>query len=93
MRADPSGKATLPGVPPGTYFLMLSGRYNNQPLFWELKLDLKAGANTVTLDQRNASLLIAGALNLHPASSRPQPAPAPAPQAKAAPRTAMQLSL
>jgi len=61
MRADPSGKATLPGVPPGTYFLMLSGRYNNQPLFWELKLDLKTGANTVTLDQHNASLLIADA--------------------------------
>ena len=53
-RADITGKAILPGVPPGTYYLMLATRYNNQPISWDMKLELKAGANSVTLDQRNA---------------------------------------
>ncbi len=30
VRADANGDGTLPGVPPGTYFLMVSTRYNNQ---------------------------------------------------------------
>jgi hypothetical protein len=54
-RGDITGKAILPGVPPGTYYLMFALRYNNQPILWDLKLDLKAGANSVTLDQRNAT--------------------------------------
>jgi hypothetical protein len=54
-RADITGKAILPGVPPGTYYLMLSTRYNNQPISWDMKVELKAGANSVTLDQRNAA--------------------------------------
>lgn len=54
-RGDFTGKAILPGVPPGTYYLTFALRYNNQPILWDLKLDLKAGANSVTLDQRNAT--------------------------------------
>jgi hypothetical protein len=54
VRGDVTGKATLPGVPPGTYYLMISIRHNNQPTLWDLKLDLKPGANTLTVDQRNA---------------------------------------
>ncbi len=53
VRADANGKATLPGVPPGTYYLMVSD--NNQLHYWDLKVELKAGANSVTLDQRNAA--------------------------------------
>jgi hypothetical protein len=56
-RADAKGKATLPGVAPGTYFLMITIRYNNQPCVWDLKVDLKPGANSLTLDQGNATLL------------------------------------
>jgi hypothetical protein len=33
-RADATGTATLPGVPPGTYYLMVSARFNNQPYTW-----------------------------------------------------------
>ena len=54
-RGDVAGKAVLPGVPPGTYYLMIITRYNNQPIFWDMKVDLKAGANSVTLDPRNAA--------------------------------------
>jgi hypothetical protein len=54
-RGDITGKAILPGVPPGTYYLTFALRYNNQPILWDLKLELKAGANSVTIDQRNAA--------------------------------------
>jgi hypothetical protein len=53
-RADATGKAILPGVPAGTYYVAISVRYNNQPIMWDMKVTLKAGANSVTLDPRNA---------------------------------------
>jgi hypothetical protein len=55
VRADANGSGTFPGVPPGTYYLMISSRYNNQNLVWGQPVQLKAGANSVTLDQRNAT--------------------------------------
>jgi len=63
MRADISGKATLPGVPPGTYYLSASGMYNKQSLYWEVRVDLKPGTNSVTLDLRNAIPLKVSAQN------------------------------
>jgi len=54
-RSDSNGSATLPGVPPGTYYFMISTRYNNQPLTWAQPIQLKSGANSVTLDQKNAT--------------------------------------
>ncbi len=56
-RADANGSATLPGVPPGTYYLMISTRYNNQPLVWGQAIQIKPGSNSITLDQRNATPL------------------------------------
>jgi hypothetical protein len=53
-RSDATGKAVLPGVPPGSYFVMFTVVYNSQPLFWNFKVDLKPGVNSVTLDTRNA---------------------------------------
>jgi hypothetical protein len=55
IRADANGNAIFPGVPAGTYYLMISARYNNQPIVWGQKVELKAGANSITLDQRNAT--------------------------------------
>lgn len=54
VRADANGAGTFPGVPPGTYYLMISARYNNQSLMWGEAVQLKAGANSLTLDQTNA---------------------------------------
>jgi hypothetical protein len=54
VRADANGAGTFPGVPPGTYYLMISARYNNQGLVWGQAVQLKAGANTLTLDPGNA---------------------------------------
>jgi hypothetical protein len=57
VRADANGSGTFPGVPPGTYYLMISTRYNNQPYVWGQAVQLKAGTNSVTLDLKNATPL------------------------------------
>lgn len=56
-RADATGAGTLPGLPPGTYYLMISAVFNRQPLIWGQAVELKPGPNSITLDQRNASPL------------------------------------
>ena len=55
VRADANGSGTLPGVPPGTYYLMISTRYNNQALVWDHPVELKPGANSMTLSPQNAT--------------------------------------
>lgn len=57
VRADANGSGTFPGVQPGTYYLMITSRYNNQNLVWGQPVQLKAGPNSLTLDQRNAATL------------------------------------
>jgi hypothetical protein len=57
IRADVTGKASLPGVLPGSYYLMVATQYNKQNLFWGFKVDLRAGASSVTLDERNAVVM------------------------------------
>ena len=57
VRADGNGSGAFPGVVPGTYYLMISGRYNNQALVWGQAVQLKPGANSISLDQRNATPL------------------------------------
>ena len=57
IRADAAGKGTLPGVPPGTYFLMVSAIYNKQPLVWGQPVQIRAGENSITLDEHNATPL------------------------------------
>jgi hypothetical protein len=54
-RIDSNGKATLPGVPPGTYFLQVSALYNNHAYNWGQAVQLNPGANSVTLDLTNAN--------------------------------------
>jgi hypothetical protein len=55
IKADATGRAQLAAVPAGTYYLFVLTRYNNQPILWNLRVDLGPGANSVTLDQRNAA--------------------------------------
>jgi hypothetical protein len=40
MRADADGNGMFPAVPPGTYYLMISARYNNQALAWDHPVEL-----------------------------------------------------
>jgi len=55
IRTDATGKATFQGVAPGTYYLMGSMFSGGQILLWDVKVDLRAGANTLVLNQRNAT--------------------------------------
>jgi hypothetical protein len=55
IRADASGKATLPAVAPGTYYLMGSTFSGGQILLWDVKVELRGGANAIALDQSNAT--------------------------------------
>jgi hypothetical protein len=55
VRADANGAGTFPAVPAGTYYLMISARYNNQALMWDHPVQLKAGQNSMTLSPQNAS--------------------------------------
>jgi hypothetical protein len=55
VRADANGSGTLPGVPAGTYYLMISGVYNKLPLAWGQAVQVRAGQNSITLDLRNAT--------------------------------------
>jgi hypothetical protein len=57
VKSDVSGAGTFPGVPPGTYYLMISTRVNNQPLVWSQAVQLKPGPNSLKLDQSNAAPL------------------------------------
>jgi hypothetical protein len=54
LKSDATGKASLPGVPAGTYYLTASAKIGALVMYWNLKIDLKAGANTVTLSTQNA---------------------------------------
>ena len=57
VRSDTNGRGTFPGVPPGTYYLMISTRLNNQTLLWLQAVPVNAGANSITLDARNATTM------------------------------------
>jgi hypothetical protein len=53
VRSDGNGSGTFPGVPPGTYYLMISAPVNNKPYTWGQAVQLRPGANSITLDLRN----------------------------------------
>jgi hypothetical protein len=55
VQADASGSGTFPAVPAGTYYLMISIRYNNQALTWDHAVQLKPGTNSLTLSADNAT--------------------------------------
>ena len=55
VKLDADGKATLPAIVAGTYYLFGSVQYNQQPLLFDLRIDLKPGANSVTLGERDAT--------------------------------------
>lgn len=49
----PDRQAQFTAVPPGTYHVFAAARYDNQPFLWDLRVDLKPGANALTLDRTN----------------------------------------
>ena len=56
-KMEATGKATFPAVPPGSYYVLALTADNRQPIVWDLRVDLKPGANSITLGQQNVARL------------------------------------
>lgn len=52
---DFSGKGEFAEVPVGTYYLMSVSEIGRNVVLWNLKVEIKPGRNSVTLDQNNAA--------------------------------------
>jgi len=57
ITTDAAGKAQVRAVPPGIYYLVAFSQAGNHRMMWNVRVELKPGANAVTLDQRNATPL------------------------------------
>ena len=57
VKSSPDGKAVFPAVLPGFYYVFGMGQHQGKPLVWNVRVQIKAGDNSVTLDDRNASAL------------------------------------
>lgn len=53
---DPNGHAQSGAIPPGRYFLVGSTPYQGHSLLWHMPVDLKPGANAVSLTPQNGSI-------------------------------------
>jgi len=60
VRMDASGNATFAGVPAGSYYVFGTTHANRLALGWDVRVDLRPGANSLVLDQRNAQTLQTG---------------------------------
>jgi hypothetical protein len=56
-KADASGNATFSNLPDGSYYVFTTTHNANPALAWDVRVEVKAGANSVVLDQKNAGTL------------------------------------
>jgi hypothetical protein len=57
VKSDNDGKAVFPAVRPGIYYLFGMGQHRGKPILWNVRVQIKAGENSVTLDEGNSSPL------------------------------------
>ena len=57
ITSDAAGHALTPVMTPGRYYLVGVAPHQGRHLFWHRQIEVKAGANAVTLDQTNASTI------------------------------------
>jgi hypothetical protein len=55
-RTDPSGQAQTGALPAGRYYVVGFVPYKGHSLMWHLPVDVKAGANALTLEPQNGSI-------------------------------------
>jgi hypothetical protein len=55
LTMDSAGRAQTPSLPSGQYFILGFAPYNGKPLVWDRPYFLRPGANSVVLDQTNAT--------------------------------------
>jgi hypothetical protein len=54
LQTDSQGRAQMPQLPAGAYYVFGSATQGQRSARWNLRVDLKQGSNSVTLDERNA---------------------------------------
>ena len=57
ITSDAGGRAITPVMTPGRYFLVGVAPYQGRHLFWHRPIEIRSGANAVTLDQSNAGMI------------------------------------
>jgi hypothetical protein len=57
ITSDAGGHARTPVMTVGRYFLIGVAPYQGRHLFWHRPIEIRGGANAVTLDQTNASMI------------------------------------
>jgi hypothetical protein len=53
IKLGPNGSASFSNVPPQTMWLVAIVPYGNQHFVWNLRVDVRAGTNTITFDKSN----------------------------------------
>lgn len=53
-KTDASGRAQTQPLRAGRYYIFSPVQFDNRQMMWNVPIDLKAGTNSLTLDQRNA---------------------------------------
>jgi len=51
---DAGGRANFPELPAGVYYVFGSTKYGSGHLLWNLRVELRPGGQTLTLNERNA---------------------------------------
>ena len=54
IKTDANGHAQTPTLPAGRYWVLSDAKVGNKRMMWHELVDLKAGKQSITLDQRNA---------------------------------------
>jgi hypothetical protein len=54
---DATGKASFAEVPSGVYYIFGSAKYGTAHLLWNIRVQLRPGGQTITLNERNAIVL------------------------------------
>lgn len=54
-KLDANGVSTMVNAQTGTFYLYTEVLHHGQRLLWNVRVDMKPGANTVTLDQGNVA--------------------------------------
>ncbi len=54
IKTDANGHALTPTLPTGRYWVLSDAKVGNKRVMWHELVDLRAGSQSVTLDQRNA---------------------------------------
>src|SRR5262245_22243406 len=63
VKSAPDGKAVFSAVLPGTYYVFGMGQHQSKPALWNVRVQIKSGENSVTLERAQLTHSRTDALN------------------------------